>query len=146
MAISFIPGISLPSPGTCVSCGSTGIDSIDSGRTDPFYGALLICVSCIRWAATQYPQMGLMRASDHQRAVANMTTEIEKVDNIEPTLDQLSSDFSAAIDRARNGFHHIPIRDEDAADILKPKPDRIEAGTEDTPQRSESIPVPSFFS
>src|SRR5580765_6984889 len=96
MALSFIQGRYLPNPATCISCGSTGKDSIDTGRSEPMSGAILICVECYKWAALNFIQLGLMSSLNH------VQESLDRGARIDPAFDQLATDFDIILSRARD--------------------------------------------
>jgi hypothetical protein len=55
----YVPVGLLPMPGTCATCGSNQRGCVDFGITVEYFGALLICESCII-DITNVEQLGLM--------------------------------------------------------------------------------------
>jgi|SRR5580765_777803 len=102
MALSFIQGRYLPNPATCISCGSTGKDSIDTGRSEPMSGAILICVECYKWAALNFIQLGLMSSLDHEIQLNQVQESLDRGARIDPAFDQLATDFDIILSRARD--------------------------------------------
>lgn len=111
MALSFIVGQFLPAPGHCLSCGSTGVDCIDSGVSKDFYGALLLCLDCFRDGALKIPQLELFDETLHNNMVAELEEKLEWRENLEPTIAKLELDLDTALRGARRGFRQRYIAD-----------------------------------
>ena len=106
MALSFIMGGYLPAPALCLCCGSTGKDSIDTGKTEDYYGRVLICVDCYRGAATSIPELHLMTQEAYELAFSTYKDRIEKAEQTEHDFEQLVANIKHTADSARSGFTH----------------------------------------
>jgi hypothetical protein len=111
MALSFVVGQFLPAPGHCLSCGSNGVDCIDSGVNRDFYGALLLCVPCFRDGALRILELELFDKTLHDNMIAELEEKLEWRENLEPTIAKLELDLDIALRGARRGFSQRYIVD-----------------------------------
>lgn len=118
MALSFIPGNMLPTPGYCLVCGADKIDCVDSGISKQFYGALLICINCFRDGALRILELDLFDRTLHANMIAELEEKIEWRKSFEPTVAKLEADISSALDRARHGFNQRYITDSPSNEVL----------------------------
>ena len=130
MALSLIPGHHLPAPGTCVSCGSAGLDMVDTGKNEDYYGALLICVACFRSGALGITELGLFDRELHTNIVTDLTEKIEWRKSLEPTVAKLELDLANALSSARRGFGQRYIADNSF--------DEVQFGTTGSPDAGSS--------
>ena len=110
-----IPGSILPAPAQCFSCGSIGIDMLDTGMNEAYYGAILICINCFREAATRIPELELVSRKYYDESVAMLVSQMGLVNKIEPAIKQLYTDLGSAIHSIRDSLS-IPSDDNDTSD------------------------------
>ncbi len=118
MPLTFISGQHLPAPGFCLSCGSVGVDCVDSGSNKDFYGALLLCKVCFRDGALNIPELELFDKIKHENMVADLEEKIEWRNSLEPTIARLEADINRAVYNARHGFNQRYITDSINNEIL----------------------------
>ena len=70
-----IPGNRLPLPAKCWCCGSHTRDCIDFGTNVEFFGAVLLCTTCVAEATTVLPQLPDMEKIRLQE----QNTRLEKI-------------------------------------------------------------------
>jgi hypothetical protein len=119
MALSLISGRQLPLPGVCISCGSTGIDMVDTGRNEQLYGAVLICIVCFRDGATRITELNLFPKDVHEDMIEELEEKIEWRHSLEPTVKRLEADIASAVHRARHGFNQRHLTDSAGNEVLE---------------------------
>lgn len=72
----------LPSPGQCACCGANDRDAIHWGHDEDFVGVFLLCVNCVREAATQFEPAETPDLTAALELIADLTNELEKVRGI----------------------------------------------------------------
>ena len=144
MALSYIPGNMLPHPGYCLSCGVNGIDCVDTGKTEDYYGAVLLCRICFRDGALRIKELGLFDQELHDDMIHDLEEKIVWRDSIEPTVAKLEADIRSAVDTARHGFNQRYITDSSSNEVLSNNPG-YDFPRDQNFERIEQAPEQLFF-
>ena len=68
----------LPSPGQCACCGTCDRDCIHWGHDEDFVGVFLLCVNCVREAASVFDPPPLSDAEVAKELVADIMKELDR--------------------------------------------------------------------
>lgn len=119
MPLEFVPSGYAPAPGTCVSCGISTGDMIDTRRNEEWVGAILICVNCIRGAASTIPELRLVLLEDHEKELDSVGDVVEESERIVESKAELHATILAALNhfdaRISGSIDIDSVADEEAA-------------------------------
>lgn len=99
-------------PGTCLICGFDRRDFVDFRRDMEYYGAVLVCVSCIQELGT-VPELDFVSRIDYEEQAAlvrSLTQAIQSYEGIRKKLEdglvRVANDFTVDFDSA--GINRTP--------------------------------------
>lgn len=103
MSISMVPGRILPSPSKCVCCGDGDRDCIDFGLTLQFYGAVLLCVTCVAQAIRTWgPQLDAASLADYNELLSENITLKNKLSQLPALEEELANAVLTAVSKYNN--------------------------------------------
>jgi hypothetical protein len=115
-----IPVGLLPNPGTCSICGSNQRDCLDWGITVEYFGAILICVECVR-DLVNVPELGLM----HESEVSAMMEDNLRLTARDREMESVRRDLRAALAAVADGFDHRIIKSVPDAVVTAKVPEKV---------------------
>lgn len=74
----FCDANNLPSPGQCGACGATDRPAIHWGADEDFVGVFLLCINCVREAASQFEPVGKTDLTSANDLIHDLTEELER--------------------------------------------------------------------
>lgn len=97
--IELLPPNTAPHPGVCLTCGSSGKDLILFDVTQPWNGALLLCVECFKGVAIMFQdRLGIVDVKHLEILQVERDLLSGRLDNFGAAVFQLKGDLSDALD------------------------------------------------
>lgn len=106
-------------PGKCAVCGGVETPVIDFGATVQFYGAVMICTTCLAEAARGIGMVPVSEVVDSQKAADQVVSEYIETHHLKVVTEAQYGTIVSAVaglsSLVADGFFPLPVGDSEAA-------------------------------